>query len=326
MTDVLIVGGGIVGLAVAHRARQRGLDALVLDAGETPAAHVAAGMLAPVTEAEFGDDVSLALESAERYPAWAAELGVELREAGTLVVARDADDAGTLDRLHAFRTQLGLAAERLLPSAARRLEPALAPTVRLALHVPTDRSVDPRALLDALRARVTVKRARVTAISDGAVTTDDGVLRAPEIVLAAGAWSGALGAPVRPVKGQILRLRGDAGLVDRTVRTVDGYLVPRGDGRYVLGATVEDRGWDPHPTAGGVYEILRDMSEVVPGVLELDVEELSVGFRPATPDNEPLIERREDGVIVATGHWRNGILLAPATADHVVDLMSRVAA
>lgn len=331
MPDVLIAGGGIIGLAIAHRAQQRGLEPLVVDAGEPGAHTVAAGMLAPVTEAEFGEEAlaRLGAESLARYPAFCDELGVELREAGTLVVARDRDDAETLDRLHAFRARLGMEAERLLPSAARRLEGALAPSVRLALSVPGDRSVDPRALVRALRARVPVREGRVVALDAGSLTLESGeTLRAPQVVLAAGAWSGALaGIPVRPVKGQVLRLRDPRGpgLVERTIRTLDAYLVPRADGAYVLGATVEDRGWDARPTAGGVYELLRDMSEVVPGVLELELEEVGVGFRPATPDNLPIVERR-DGVVVATGHWRNGVLLAPVTADRVAGLLAGVPA
>jgi glycine oxidase len=127
---------------------------------------------------------------------------------------------------------------------------------------------------------------------------------------------------VRPVKGQVLRLRDPhgAGLVDRTIRTHDAYLVPRADGRYVLGATMEERGWDRTPTAGGVFELLRDMSEVVPGVLELEVEELLAGLRPATPDNLPALGLC-DGVLVAAGHHRNGILLAGLTGDLVAGLL-----
>jgi glycine oxidase len=318
--DVLIVGGGIVGLSIAYRAQQRGLEVLVLDAGERPAADVAAGMLAPVTEAEFGEDPSLGLESLALYPAFCAELGVELRGGGTLVVARDADDAAVLDRLHAFRVGLGLDGERLLPTAARRREGALAPSVRLAYEVPSDRSVDPRALLAALRGRVPVRRERVTDLSS---------LDAEHVVLAAGAWSGTLtDVPVRPVKGQILRLRDPRGpgLVERTIRTLDAYMVPRADGTYLLGGTLEERGWDAAPTAGAVFELVRDMSEVVPGVLELELEEVAVGFRPATPDNAPIIERRADGLIVAAGHWRNGVLLAPVTAERVADLLTKVPA
>ena len=149
---MIVVGGGIIGLAVALRAQQRGLRVLVVDSGEPGAWWHAAGMLAPVTEAEYGEDrlLELGMRSAELYPAFCEELGVELREAGTLLVARDRDEAEALDRLHAFRSSLGLSAERLLGSAARRREPALAPTVRLALDVPGDRAVDPRALVEAL--------------------------------------------------------------------------------------------------------------------------------------------------------------------------------
>jgi glycine oxidase len=122
---------------------------------------------------------------------------------------------------------------------------------------------------------------------------------------------------VRPVKGQILRLRDPAGpgLLERVVRFDGGYLVPRGDGRYVLGGTVEERGFDTSVTAGAAYELLRDASEVVPGVLELEIEEHVAGLRPGTPDNAPLLGAGADGVVWATGHFRNGVLLAPVTAE-----------
>src|SRR5215212_7319478 len=308
--DVAVVGGGIIGLSIAYRAQQRGASVVVLDAGIDGAWHRAAGMLAPVTEADYGEDalLRLGLESAERYGAFCEELGVELRSAGTLVVARDRDDAEALDRLHAFRASLGLAGERLRPSEARRRERALAPTVRLALDVPGDRAVDPRALVAALRARVPGRPERVADLAD---------VKAGQVVLAAGAWSAELAdLPLRPVRGQVLRLSGEQ-LVERSIRTLDGYLVPRGDGTYVLGATMEERGWDDVPTAGGVYELIRDMSEVLPGVLELHLDEMLVGFRPMLPDNVPAIGRVADDVFVATGHGRNGILLAPITADLV---------
>jgi glycine oxidase len=331
VTEVLVIGGGIIGLAVADAARARGADVLVVDTGAPGAWHVAAGMLAPATEADHGDDaiVRLGLESSARYAAFADALGVPLRTAGTLVVARDRDEAEALDRLHAFRTTLGLDAERLRPTAARRLEPALAPTVRLALDVPADRSVDPRALVEALRARV----ARHTGTAQSVLLEGDRVagvrladgteLRARQTVLATGAATVAglpehARVPVRPVKGQVLRLRDPRGpgLVTRSIRTLEAYLVPRADGRYVLGATMEERGWDAAVTAGGVFELLRDLSEVVPGLLELELEEALTGFRPGTPDNLPAIGPGAlPGLLWATGHWRNGVLLAPVTAD-----------
>ena len=305
--DLAVVGGGPIGLSIAFRAQQRGAKVVVLDAGGDGAYRHAAGMLAPVTEAHPGEDplVRMSLEAHALWPAFADELDLPLNRAGTLAVARDRDDAEALDRLHAYRTKLGLASERLLPSKARRAEPALAPTARLALDVPTDWSVDPMELVSALRARVPVRQEKVTRLAD---------VQAGKIVLAAGVWSARLlDLPLRPVRGQIVRLRGTR-LVERTIRTLDTYLVPRGDGRYVLGATMEERGWETAPTAGGVFELIRDMSEVVPGILEFDIERISVGLRPATPDNLPILEER-DGVLVATGHFRNGILLAPLTAE-----------
>jgi glycine oxidase len=340
--DVLVVGGGPIGLAAAWRAAQRGLRVLVLDAGEPGAWHVAAGMLAPVAELKHGEEalLELGVRAAAAYPAFCAELaavtGIDpgLRSEGTLVVARDRDDAEALERLAALHARHDLRAERLLPSAARRAEPALAPTVRLALDLRDDRSVDPRRLVEALRAAVRAAggevRApvRVARVRAGAVGLDDGTeLEGGAVVLAAGAAAGNLapaGAalPVRPVKGQVLRLRDPRGpgLVDRTIRTQDAYLVPRADGRYVLGATMEERGWDRTPTAGGVFELLRDMSEVVPGVLELELDEVLAGLRPATPDNLPALGFA-DGVLVAAGHHRNGILLAGLTGDLVAGLL-----
>jgi glycine oxidase len=349
--DVLIVGGGVIGLAVAWRARQRGLSVLVLErdaVGESCAASVAAGMLAPVSEVEFGEAgrrlLELGVRSAAMWPAFAAELeqaaGIEvgMRTSGTIVVARDADEAAELERQIVFREELGLRATRLRSSAARALEPALAPTVRLALEAPDDHSVDPRRVLSALRracetAGVRVRertpvaaveldedRSRVT----GVALADGERLGAAQVVLAAGAWTAQIDGlpsrarlPVRPVKGQILRLLDTAGpgLLQRVLRFDSGYLVPRGDGRYVLGATMEERGFESWPTAGGVYELLRRARELLPGILELQIEELSVGFRPATPDNAPAIGPGAlAGLLWAAGHHRNGILLAPLTA------------
>ncbi len=332
--DVAVVGGGAIGLACAWRAARRGARVVVIDAGEPGAWNVAAGMLAPVSEAEFGEGELLQLgrESFSRYPAFCAELDDPgYREVGTLVVARDRDEAEALDRLAAFRTRLGLPVERLRPTQARALEPALAPTVRLALDIPTDHSIDPRKLVAALR-RVfggELRRARVQglAVSGERVTgviADGEEISAGAVVVAAGVDVANLSmpeharVPVRPVKGQVLRLRGEPALVERTIRGERAYFVPRGDGRYVLGATMEERGWDTTPTAGGVYELLRDISEIVPGVLELDIEEMIAGLRPATPDNLPAIGAGAlEGLVWATGHFRNGILLTPVTADLV---------
>ena len=336
MRDCVVIGGGPIGLAVGWRASQRGHSVTVVDAGRPGAWRAAAGMLAPATEAEFGEEaaVVLGLRSLERYRDFAAELadasGIDpaYRTAGTIVVARDADEAAELERLHAFRRGLGLPVERLLPTRARRAEPALAPTVRLALDVGSDHSIDPRRLVAALAEAVTraggeLRSGRVTGFDDGGVRLADGErVSARRVVVAAGAWAGELGLPVRPVKGQVLRLRDPRGpgLIERAVRTLHAYIVPRADGAYVLGATVEERGWDLAPTAGGVFELLRDISEVLPGVLELDLEEVVTGARPGTPDNLPLLGD-VDGVVWAAGHHRNGILLAPVTADLIAGVL-----
>jgi glycine oxidase len=334
--DVLVAGGGIVGLYVAWRARERGLSVRVLDAGDDDgiAWPVAAGMLAPISEAQFGEAgrraLELGLAAVRRWPSAARELGEasgidpRLRDAGTLVLARDRDEAEALERELRYREELGLPVARLLPSEARRSEPALAPTLRAAIDVPGDHSVDPRRVVAGLRYLLgddVRTGARVERVAPGEVELDSGeVLRAGRVVVAAGAWSGELvDVPVRPLKGQVVRLRDPAGpgMLTRTLRFSQTYLVPRGDGRYVLGATMEERGFDTAVTAGGVYELLRDAGELVPGVVELEIEETLAGLRPATPDNLPLLGDRGDGVVVATGHGRDGVLLAPLTADLV---------
>ena len=345
--DVAVVGGGLIGLAVAWRARARGLSVCVLDRGELGhgTSHVAAGMLAPISEADAGEQalLRLGLDSARRWPAFAEELaaasgiGVDYRAQGTLLVARDRDEAEALERELALRARFGLRAERLRPSRARRLEPALAPTVRLALDVPDDHAVDPRLVVAALAraaeqaGAVLRAGAAVAEVRPGAGVVLEGggeLVRAGRIVIAAGPWSGRIAGvpedarvPVRPVKGQSLRLRdpGGPGLIERVVRWDSGYLVPRTDGRYVLGATMEERGFDTAMTGGGVHDLLRDGAELVPGVLELEVEELIAGLRPGTPDNAPIIgpSAAAPALVWATGHYRNGALLTPVTADLV---------
>jgi glycine oxidase len=377
--DVLVIGGGVIGLSIAWRARARGMSVTVLDRDTTGsgASRVAAGMLAPVAEAEFGEDgrrvLALGLRSAELWPAFAeqlqaaAEMDVGFLRTGTLLLARDEDEARELERQIAFRDSLGLTTKRLRPSDARAREPALAPAMRLALEAPDDHSVDPRLVLAALRAacssagvqireHASVARiesddagGRVTGVvlecgdaaGRGADAPDGGgdaaggageLVAGEQVVLAIGAWSGEIaglpagaGVPVRPVRGQLLRLRDPAGsgLLSRVVRFQGGYVVPRADGRYVLGATVEERGFDVQPDAGGIYELLREAHELLPGVSELKIEELCVGLRPGTPDNAPIVGRAQiDGLTWATGHHRNGILLAPLTAELVVALLS----
>ena len=356
-SDVLVVGGGIIGLVTAWRAAQRGFAAAVVDPEPGGgAARVAAGMLAAVTELHYGEQtlLGLTLDSARRYPDFAAELtdltghALGYRRCGTLAVALDADDRAHLRDLHALQTRSGLDSQWLTGRECRRLEPMLAPGVRGGLRVDGDHQVDPRRLTAALleaceRAGVTFHRAwaerlDVTADRATGVTTTDGTrLGADRVVLAAGSLSGRLAGvpdgvrpPVRPVKGQVLRLtvpRGLAPFLSRTVRAMvrgsQVYLVPRESGELVVGATSEELGWDTTVTAGGVYELLRDAHELVPGITELPLTETRAGLRPASPDNAPLLGPTAlDGLLLATGHHRNGVLLAPVTGDVLAHVLT----
>ncbi|SNS13830.1 glycine oxidase [Streptosporangium subroseum] len=345
--DVLVIGGGVIGLSVAWRTAASGLRVAVVDpAPASGASHAAAGMLAPVSEVTYTEEplLQLGLASLERWPAFAAELEVasghdlDYRTDGTLDVAFDSDDLAALDELATFIGKLGLPAQRLTGRECRRLEPMLAPSVRGGLLAGGDAWVDPRrvtgALLAALerlgcaliRSRVAGLEASPETVTGVRLATGESV-GAGRVILAAGVWSGALEGlppevlpPVRPVKGQIMRLRSPTPILQRCVRgVVHGshvYLVPRGDGELVVGATQEEMGFDTRVTAGGLWELLRDARELVPGVTELEVADVVAGLRPGTPDNLPLIGPTSlPGLSLATGHHRAGVLLAPLTAD-----------
>ncbi|MET9621338.1 glycine oxidase ThiO [Streptomyces sp. NPDC006464] len=356
-SDVLVIGGGIIGLVTAWRTALRGLRTAVVDPEPGGgAAAVAAGMLAAVTELHYGEETLLGLNlaSARRYPGFVAELqeatghDVGYRACGTLAVALDADDRAHLRELHALQTRCGLESEWLSGRDCRRLEPMLAPGVRGGLRVDGDHQVDPRRLAAALvtaceRAGVIFHRAvaeRLTVARDRAVgaALDDGTeLPADQVVLAGGSLSGRLAGvpdevlpPVRPVKGQVLRLTvppAYAPFLSRTVRAVvrgsHVYLVPRESGELVVGATSEELGWDTTVTAGGVYELLRDAHELVPGITELPLTETRAGLRPGSPDNAPMLGPTAlPGLLLATGHYRNGVLLTPVTGDAVAEALA----
>jgi glycine oxidase len=351
--DAVVIGAGIVGLACAWRAAERGLSVLVLERDEpgAGASGVAAGMLAPVTEADFGDEQLLRanLRSRELWPGFAAELeessglSTGYSESGALVVAADRDDAEELRRLHEYQRSLGLDASWLTPSACRREEPGLSPRVGGGILAPQDGHVDPRATVGALAAALERaggelrSGAEVVGLElDGGrvsgVRTAGGRVGTERVVLAAGCWSGEgieTGGPlppVRPVKGQLLELRtrqGGRQLSERIVRTPRCYLVSRGDGRVVLGATVEEQGFDTAVTADAIYRLLEAAWEVLPEVSELELVAARAGLRPGTPDNLPLIGPAEpEGLLLATGHYRNGVLLAPLTGQAVAELLA----
>lgn len=347
--DVVVVGGGVIGLSVAWRAARRGLSVAVVDPGPgSGATHAAAGMLAPVSEITYTEEplLRLGLESLAGWPSFRAELedasGIDLdyRADGTLEIAYGADDMAYLDDLAAFEETLDLRVERLTGRECRRFEPMLSPSIRGGLLARDDAWVNPRRVIEALIVALekdggTLIRERVADLAwkgdrvhGVRVEPDGGVVRGISVVVAAGSWSGSLASalPVRPIKGQILRLRGPEGFLTRCVRgLVHGsaaYLVPRGDGEITLGATMEDLGFDRKVTAGAVYELLRDARELVPGITELELTETTVGFRPGTPDNLPLVgPTGVPGLYAATGHHRAGVLLAPITAAAVAALL-----
>jgi glycine oxidase len=350
--DAVVVGGGVIGLGIAWRATHAGMTVTVVD--EAPgrgASWAAAGMLAPVTELHYGEDELLALNlaSAARWPGFAAEVEeasgqpVGYRPGGTLAVARDADDNAALEDLYRFQLRCGLDVQRLRSRECRQLEPGLHPSIRGGVLAAGDHQVDNRALVLALlgaceRAGVRMLAGRVAELATqddrvtGVVLAGGEARSAGTVVLAAGCWSGGLGGlaaealpPVRPVKGQLLYLRGpaDQPLCSGNVRGLEVYVVPRGDGRLVVGATVEEQGFDTRVTAGSVHDLLRAAMELLPDVAELELLETVVGLRPGSPDNAPMLgPAGPEGLVVATGHYRNGILLTPVTADAVAELLA----
>jgi glycine oxidase len=352
--DVVVVGGGAIGLCCAWRAAQRGARVVVLDRADPPAGatRVAAGMLAPIGELAFGepDLLRMTLVAAERYPGFVADLeaasgtDVGYVRHGALHIALDRDEAAELRRVHDLQRSHGLGAEWLPPRRCRELEPGLTPSFSGGVYAPEEAAIDPRrmtaALLDALAGEGVEVRTGVevnAALLDGdrieGVRTAAGEeLRAGTVVLAAGAWAGqaewlpeSTRPPVRPVKGQVVELRALEGRApcERIVASERVYLVPRADGRLIAGATTEERGFDTTVTAGGVHEMLREAYRLLPDVAEMEMVDAMAGLRPGTPDNLPLIGRGAlDGLVLACGHYRNGILMAPLTGDAVAALLS----
>ena len=348
---VVIVGGGLAGLVTAWRLGQTGIDVTVIDpAPGSGASIVAGGMLAPVSEAWFGEEDRLALDLASHalWREFAKELeadsGVDIgfRTEGTIQFAFNKDDLRDLARTREFQQSLGLDAVELSGSEVRILEPFLSPNVLGASLVKSDHSVDNRALVIALvtacEARgVEFIREKVIGIefdtgsSDSkvrAVTTELQVIQASQVVIAAGAWSaqivGAESLGVRPIMGEVIRVAPRSGATATITHTIRGmvrgypvYLVPRAKGEIVIGATQLETGFDIQPTAGGIFQLLRDAREVFPYLSEMRIVELMAGLRPGSPDNAPLMGpiAHHAGLYAATGHYRNGVLLTPATGD-----------
>lgn len=375
---VLIVGAGIIGTLTAWELRRRGLAVTLLDPSPAHGAtRAAAGMLAPVSEVQYGQDAlyPLMLASAAEYPrliselSQATDLPLGYRPTPTLVLAADQADRTALADLQQVQRRAGMQIEEITVSAARRLEPALSPRLASAFLIPGDHQVDPRVLvtaaLDGLRRPGPVAGAgsgppvdlitrRATALTcdatgsrvTGVVTDDGSRVPADVVVLTSGLQAtrieglpAGLRVPLRPVYGDILRLRtparllapGETTLFTRTLRAqVHGYpvyLVPRADGEIVLGATSREDGLDA-PNSGGVFQLLRDASSIVPGLWETELHEVMARARPGTPDDLPVIgtDPQLSGVVLSSGYFRHGILLAPLGARLTADLVTGVPA
>ena len=346
----LIIGGGLIGLSIGWKLLLRGEPVTLLERGETgrEASWAGAGMLAPVGEVHFQEDANLRLgrESLRLYPAFVRELeactgrSVGYRTDGGLKVSLHADDTAELRHLFDYQQKLALPVRWLSGREAQALEPALSHNVVAAVFSPDDHAVDNRLLVDALKAaflqsggtlheRTPVEELRLLDDGPPAVRAGGREWRHERLLLAAGSWSGlipgldgALRPWVRPVKGQILAIRAPEGLLRHNLRTPDVYVVPRLDGRLVVGATVEEMGFNTDLTVGGVLELLRGVWRALPGVFEMPIHEIWCGFRPGSRDNAPILGETEiPGFWIATGHFRNGILNTPVTAHYLSQAM-----
>ena len=343
---VAIVGGGAIGLAIGWRLAQHGVPVAIYERGEAGhgASWAAAGMLAAGVETEPGETALAALNrrSLALWPEFAAALeqvsglSVDLRREGTLMIALNRDDAAQLRFTYDFQREHGIALEWLSPRDALKREPRLNPSLAAAVYSPGDHQADNRMLVRALKRAFLAaggtlhEHAAVTAIEEAAgrvtgLVVGETRVAAEVVVLAAGAWSSEIAglpaearAPVRPVKGQMLALKMDpaAPLLRHVVWAPRAYLVPRRDGRLIVGGTVEEKGFNGDLTAGGIFALLEGAWRAVPGTEELAIDEMWVGFRPGSRDDAPLLGPSGiAGLVHATGHYRNGILLTPVTAD-----------
>jgi glycine oxidase len=344
VSDVLILGGGVIGCAVAFELSRRGASVTVADTRELGggASQASAGMLAPHHEGRHDPVLeSLGVASLARYDEWASLLDAErigYSRAGSIEVAVDAAGEEQLHSLAESLTRREVAHEWLGPIELRSMEPGLTPGARAGLSIPAHGIVDVRRLVSALWERAAAHGARrldaaAIQVSPGhgtvRVDTTRGPVDTPHVVLAAGSWAGRVDVvgtpalPVRPVRGQLLVLQREGLLTQRAIWGPRAYVVPQVDGALLVGATVEEAGFDERPTATGVQALLEGVCELVPDAAAATFGGVRVGLRPGTPDDRPIIGRSSivDGLLYATGHFRNGALLAPLTGKLVADLV-----
>jgi glycine oxidase len=341
--DVAVVGAGVIGLSIAWRLARRGLSVAVFDRGGAGAGAslAATGMLAAAAEHEPGghDLLAFALESQRLWPEFRAALeahcghGIDYREDGTLVVALGRDEVERLRFRYDLHRRCGLPTRWLGGGEVRAMEPALRPSVAAGMFCADDHQVDPRLVMGALCIAFAAAGGRLIEhcavgqldLAAGrvcGVVTATGRCRAEAVVVAAGAWTSdvlpdGVAVPVRPLKGQSLAVKttADTGTLSHVVWTEQIHMAPKGDGRLIVGATVEERGFDDAITAGGLYALLEGARRAFPAIEDMAVEAVWAGFRPSSIDDAPILGATHvPGLAIATGHHRNGYLLAPATA------------
>lgn len=351
-TDVVIIGGGVIGLSIARALALRGAGEICLverDGLGHEASFAAGGMLAPQAEANAADDFfNLACQSRDLYPNFAESLreetgiDVELDTTGTLYLAFTYHDLVDIEKRFAWQTAAGLAVEKLVPNEVRKLEPCINQNVLGALRFPLDVQVENRRLLSALTNSVaklgveivtetTVESVRIERDRIQGVQTSRGFIRCATVVVAAGTWSGLIpithGKPamtIEPVRGQMISLDARPQLTSHVIYSPRGYIVPRKDGRLLAGSTSEHAGFAKQVTAGGISTILANAHEISAAICDLPIVDTWAGLRPRSPDNLPVLGPCDEigGLFYATGHYRNGILLAPVTGELIAEAIT----
>lgn len=345
MHDVIVIGGGVIGLAIARELAGR-KSVLVVDRGPTGqgTSRAAAGMLAPLSEADDqGPLFQLCRAGHAMYPRFVEELRAETKvdigysTQGVLCLATSDEAAAVLRRRYDWQKQAGFDLQLLCGEDVRQMEPLITAEISAAVFIPGETGVAPRRLVNALRESCFIRNVdirtglHVERVSPQRIHVDGMTLEAPHIVVASGVWSSDLAGlhppiPVSPRKGQILSLAMPAGAFRRMIRCGSSYFVPRNSGELVVGATSEDAGFDLTNTVGGLGRLLHDAQQISSHVAAYPILETWSGLRPATPDGLPIIGPSElPGVLYATGHFRNGVLLAPITAAIVHDLIDGIA-
>ena len=340
VADVIIVGGGVIGVSIALELAAQKLGVVVLDRQQPgrEASWAAAGMLSPGPDSPDALPlVPLAKESMRLYPEFIASVEelsgktTAFARKGVIEVFTAPQGEPEREKMVAEYQSLGLAIEPVAPDVARKAEPALGPSVRAAAWLPQEATLDPRMLMDALLAAAGTRGVEIHADSpvdsvvlDGnhctGVVTRGTNISAKCVVIAAGCFSGAIDwlgryAPARPIRGQLLALESKNVPLGRTLRSSKAYLVPRPNGRIIAGSTLEDAGFEKHVTPAGVRKILDGVLELAPAFANAQLVDAWAGLRPGTPDHLPILGPTDiRGLHIATGHYRNGILLAPATA------------